>query len=94
VKEAVLLHYTVEVRLIGGDTVAFMSDMRSWLDHNRVEPAGFRYSLGTPATSFRVEFKIEEDAISFANAFGGRILGSLSHLHGGSLRPDGEAVGR
>ena len=68
--------YTVEVRVVGGDLLASMSEMRTWLDHNRSEPDAFRYSTGTPATTFRVDFKEEPQAAAFAKAFGGRILGS------------------
>ena len=70
-----MMSYTVEVRVVGGDLPASMSQMRSWLDHNRCEPDAFRYSAGTPTTTFRVDFKRSADAAVFAEAFGGRILG-------------------
>ena len=82
--------YTVEVRVIGGDLLAPMSEMRTWLDHNRFEPDAFRYSAGTPATTFRVDFKREPEAVAFAKAFGGRILGSPQAWR--SLTPIGDAV--
>lgn len=68
--------YTVEVRMIGGDLPTFMSEMRTWLDHHRLEPDAFRYSPGSPTTTFRVDFKLDEEAKAFAKAFGGRVLGT------------------
>ena len=67
--------YTVEVRSIVGDLLASMSEMRTWLDHNRFQPDAFRYSRGSPTTTFRLEFKSEQQAKAFAKAFGGRIMG-------------------
>ncbi|MBV9018048.1 MAG: hypothetical protein JO213_05185 [Alphaproteobacteria bacterium] len=71
--------YTVEVRRIGGNLPSLMSQMRTWLDHSRFEPDAFRYSVGSPATTFRLDFKVEEEAVAFAKSFGGRILGSFDH---------------
>lgn len=71
--------YTVEIRRIGGDLLSLMSQMRTWLDHQRFEPDAFRYSVGSPATAFRLDFKNEQAAIAFAKAFGGRILGSFDY---------------
>lgn len=68
--------YTVEVRLIGSDMLVSMSDMRTWLDHRKVEPDAFRISRGTPVTACRLDFKFEDEAAAFATAFNGRLLGS------------------
>ena len=67
--------YTVEVRLIGGEFIGFMTQMRTWLDHQRIEPDAFRHSSGGAGITFRVDFKIETEADSFARAFGGRLIG-------------------
>lgn len=67
--------FTVEVRLIGGDLRTSMTHMRTWLDHQRVEPDAFRHSSGGAGITFRVDFKIENDAVAFARAFGGRLIG-------------------
>jgi hypothetical protein len=67
--------YTVEVRLIGRDLVASMTEMRTWLDHQRVEPDAFRHSAGGAGITFRVDFKREPEAMDFARAFSGRIVG-------------------
>ena len=76
--------YTVEVRLIGGDLITSMSHMRTWLDHQRVMPAAFRHSSGGAGITFRVDFKLEQEAFAFARAFGGRVIGvppAASHRH-------------
>ena len=50
-----------------------MKKMREWLDGHQVEPAVFRYST-TPSVVFRIEFAGEEQAIAFAEAFGGHLV--------------------
>jgi hypothetical protein len=87
------MQYTVEVRRVGGDLLSLMSQMRTWLDHSRVEPDCFRYSVGSPATSFRLDFKVEKEAIAFASSFGGRILGSFDDFHPIPARAVGEPTG-
>jgi hypothetical protein len=67
--------YTVEVRLIGGEFIASMAQMRSWLDHQRIEPDAFRHSSGGAGVTFRIDFKVETEAEAFARAFGGRLIG-------------------
>src|SRR5260221_14794226 len=67
--------YTVEVRLIGGEFIGFMTQMRTWLDHRRIEPDAFRHSSGGAGVTFRVDFKVETEADAFASAFGGRVIG-------------------
>jgi len=51
-----------------------MTKMREWLDRHQIEPALFRYSTDPPAVVFRVEFAGEEQAIAFAEAFGGHLV--------------------
>ena len=51
-----------------------MKAMRQWLDGHQVEPAVFRYSTTPPAVVFRIEFAGEEQAIAFAEAFGGHLV--------------------
>lgn len=65
--------YTVEVRRIGADLAQLMSDMRTWLDHNSIEPESFQHSTGCPGLAFRVGFQAEPQAAAFADAFGGRV---------------------
>jgi hypothetical protein len=67
--------FPVEVRLIGGDLLTSMRYMRNWLGHRRVEPDAFRHSSGGAGITFRVDFNLEHDALAFARAFGGRLVG-------------------
>jgi hypothetical protein len=68
------LLYTVEVQLIGAGLPTMLSDMRTWLDHHRIEPDSFRHFSRTSKVVFRVEFKLEAEARAFAKALGGRVL--------------------
>jgi hypothetical protein len=53
--------------------MASMTRMRTWLDHNRVEPDSFRHFAGRSGVVFRAEFKLETEAKAFAEAFDGRL---------------------
>src|SRR5215217_1230814 len=68
---------------ISNETAALaerMTRMREWLDGHQVEPAVFRCSSTPPDLVFRVEFAREEQAIAFAEAFGGHlVVGQTSH---------------
>ena len=64
--------YIVEVAS-AGDLGAAMSNMRSWLDHNRLQPVIFRQVAGN-GTVFRLEFRSEAEAAAFVGTFGGRLF--------------------
>ena len=64
----------VEVRLIDGDLSTSLSDMRTWLDHRRIEPIAFRHSSSPTGIACYAEFRQEGDAAAFARAFGGRVI--------------------
>jgi hypothetical protein len=66
--------YTVEVRLGMDSLVARMSGMREWLDRHRYEPDLFQYRMVPQGAVLRVDFKVENEAFEFAEAFGGSIL--------------------
>lgn len=86
--------YIVEVRRIGGDLIAAMTEMRTWLDHQHIEPDAFRHSSGGAGITFRVDFKAETAAAAFARAFDGRIVGlQPSHAGEHALWPSGLAAG-
>jgi hypothetical protein len=56
-----------------------MMTMRTWLDHQKLEPDTFRYTPDAWADGiFRVGFKFEHEAMAFAEAFGGQVVGELS----------------
>jgi hypothetical protein len=51
-----------------------MEQIRTWLDHERVQPSVFRLSLIPGGTVFRVEFNAMREAEAFARAFGGQVI--------------------
>jgi hypothetical protein len=70
------MQYIVEFCASGRGLVEAMADMRTWLDHKRIEPLGFRHCRDTARITFQVDFNNEPDAIDFARAFGGRMVGA------------------
>jgi hypothetical protein len=76
--------YTIEVRWIGADLAGSMAAMRTWLDSRGVNPTAFEHSSGGPGITFRVSFREEEDALSFAQAFRGA-FNQGTDPHGTSL---------
>ncbi len=69
------MQYVVEVCVSDRRLVDSMADMRTWLDHQRIEPLGFRHCRDRARMMFQVDFDNEPDAIGFARAFGGRVVG-------------------
>jgi hypothetical protein len=69
------MQYIVEVRVSGRGLVDSMAEMRTWLDHQRIEPHGFRHHRDSARIIIHVDFNSEPDAIGFARAFGGRMAG-------------------
>jgi len=67
--------YIVEFRQNGDDLAEPMAQLRTWLDHQRIQPSVFRLSLITECTVFRLEFKALGEAEAFARAFGGQVIG-------------------
>jgi hypothetical protein len=64
----------VELRIPDEDALmGRMARMREWLDHQRFEPATFRYTFTSPGILFRVEFTAEAEAVAFAKAFAGQV---------------------
>src|ERR1051325_7421183 len=50
-----------------------MSGIREWLDGQRFEPSVFRCTTDDENATFRLEFKIESEAVAYAEAFGGGV---------------------
>ena len=67
--------YVVEFRHDGDGLAEPMADIRSWLDHQRIQPSVFQLSLIPRATIFHLEFKAAIDAEAFARAFDGQVIG-------------------
>ena len=64
--------YIVEVAMQAGNLAQELSQMRTWLDHMKLQAIGFRQVPG--ANTCRVDFEGEQQARAFAQAFGGEIL--------------------
>ena len=66
--------FPVEIRIPDEDALTGrMAMMREWLDHERFEPATFRYTFTSPGILVRVEFAVEAEAVAFAEAFDGQV---------------------
>jgi hypothetical protein len=65
--------YIVDLTIADANFIERMSEMRTWLDHRRVEPSRFRFVIGEAAGACRVHFTSEADAAAFAQEFGGEV---------------------
>lgn len=72
--------HLVLVEVAKTDFLDRMATMRIWLDHQKWEPELFRFTPDAEWVVFEVEFKAESEASSFADAFGGRMLGAPAAL--------------
>ena len=71
--------FPVEIRIADENAVTDrMNTMREWLDHRRFEPSIFRYTFDGTGLVFLVDFKLEAEAIAFAQAFDGRLVSGLA----------------
>jgi type IV pilus biogenesis protein CpaD/CtpE len=66
---------SVEIPVVSGDINTPMNAMGLWLDQMRIEPAHFSWSEGNDGAVVRVQFKIAQDAVAFAEHFLGQALG-------------------
>lgn len=65
--------YVVEIPVSADRLAVELSQMRTWLDHMRYTPVGFRHSAVARTAVCRIDFSTEPEAKSFARAFGGRL---------------------
>ena len=66
--------WSVEVHCDAEDLVSVMSKMREWLDAQRIEPDIFRHTVDGASVTIHLQFKVESEAIVFAQAFSGQLL--------------------
>ena len=66
--------YAVEFFHEGDGLAEPMEQIRTWLDHEHVQPSIFRLSLMPGGTVFRVEFYAMREAEAFARAFSGEVI--------------------
>ncbi len=80
------MQYVAEVWVSGRGLLGSMAEMRTWLDHQRIEPLGFRHRRERAGMMFQVDFDSEPDAIGFARAFGGRVVGGATVLPAAAVK--------
>jgi len=67
--------HVVEVLRRNTDLAANMAQLRTWLDNQGMEPALFEIAfLPGRETRFRLQFKNQRDAATFASNFDGEML--------------------
>ena len=66
--------YVVEIRREREHLAAVMSAIREWLDARHFQPDIFRSTITDESVTFRLEFKIETEAMACAEVFGGSVL--------------------
>ena len=70
--------HIVEVVVAADALPERMNRMRVWLDHQRYAPSRFQvFDEDEQSTGCRVYFNAEEEAVAFAQQFGGRVLEGL-----------------
>ena len=67
--------YAVEFFHEGDGLAEPMEQIRTWLDHEHVQPSIFRLSLVRGGKIFRLDFNAVSEAEAFLQAFGGRVIG-------------------
>ena len=70
--------YVVEVPVSADRLAVELSQMRTWLDHMRYQPVGFRHSAVAKTAVCRIDFTAEPDAKAFARAFSGRLYAGVT----------------
>jgi hypothetical protein len=65
--------YVVEFQREREELSTIMARIREWLDSQRFEPDIFRCSTDEATVTCRLEFKIENEAVACAEAFGGEV---------------------
>ena len=67
--------HVVEVRRKGADLGSAMAQMRTWVDHHRMEPQAFEVGfIPGGEVRFRLSFAALNDASAFARAFDGDLV--------------------
>jgi hypothetical protein len=68
--------HIVEIRRRSAELSATMAQMRTWLDHHRIEPKLFELAfLSGREVRFGLQFRNRRDAASFASVFSVEALG-------------------
>ena len=67
--------YPVRVVLDEGNLVVSISEVREWLNEHEIDTSAFQYRMSAGHVELRIDFVTLSDASTFADAFGGWILG-------------------
>jgi hypothetical protein len=62
--------YLARLRLIDGNFVIRLAEIREWLQKHRIDPGLMRYDLGADHVRVRVEFTKPSHLAAFRAAFG------------------------
>lgn len=65
--------YGVEIRREREQMAKAMCGIREWLDAQRFELDAFRCNTDEESVTFRLEFKMENEAVACASALGGQV---------------------
>jgi len=66
--------HVVEVRRSAADLGSAMAQMRTWVDHHRIEPSTFEVAFVSGGeVRFCIQFRDLADAAGFARAFDGEV---------------------
>ena len=64
--------FPVEIRVSHeASLMRTMQEMREWLDHRHYEPAAFRSETSEDGFTVNIQFRGQEEALSFARQFSG-----------------------
>jgi len=66
--------FSVEVCCGAEELASTMLKMREWLDSRRFEPDVFRHTVDGTKVTIHLQFKIEDEAIAFAETFSGQLV--------------------
>ena len=66
--------FSVEVCCGAEELASTMLKMREWIDSRRFEPDVFRHTVDGTKVTIHLQFKIEDEAIAFAETFSGQLV--------------------
>ena len=70
--------YVVEILQDRDPLATSIARMRDWLDTHQITPTVFTWSSASDSLVFRVTFVNAGEATSFAQAFGGQLIGATA----------------
>ena len=74
------MSYIAEIFVLDGELTPRLKEIPAWLEDHQFEPVLFHYVQRENGMMIQAEFMAKDEAIAFAQQFGGRISGG----YGGS----------